>query len=219
MIALRHFTRDNRGAGAAEFALVLPLMLLFLFGIIDVGRFVWAYNEAEKATQVGARWAVATDMVPSDLIENYSFAVDGGIPQGTPVPSSAFPGVRCTSTGGAVSCACVTDENICPGSTGGTCDFDTTANATAFNAVVGRMQIQKPDIAADNVVIDYCNSGLGFSGDPHGPDVAPIITVRLQNMTFSNPMTLMVFGSPSLNMPSARYSLTMEDGQGDDAHY
>lgn len=215
MSTLRHFTRDVRGAGAAEFALVLPLMLLFLFAIIDVGRFVWAYNEAEKATQVGARWAVATNMVPSDLID-YSFAVDGGIPQGTPVPSSAFPGVRCTSGG----CQCVTDENICPGSTGGTCDFDpNTTDADAFNAIVARMQLQKPDITAGNVVIDYCNSGLGFSGDPHGPDVAPIITVRLQNMTFSNPMTLMVFGSPSLNMPSARYSLTMEDGQGDDAHY
>lgn len=219
MSGLRQFIRDARGAGAAEFALVLPLMLLFLFAIIDVGRFVWAYNEAEKATQVGARWAVATDMVPSDLID-YSFAVDGGIPQGTAVPSSAFPGVRCASSGGSVNCNCVTDDNICPGSAGGSCDFDpNTTNATAFNAIVGRMQLQKPDITAENVVIDYCNSGLGFSGDPHGPDVAPIITVRLQNMTFSNPMTTMVFGSPSINIPSARYSLTMEDGKGDDAHY
>lgn len=214
MSALRQFIRDVRGAGAAEFALVLPLMLLFLFAIIDVGRFVWAYNEAEKATQVGARWAVATDMVPTDLID-YSFAVDGGIPQGTAVPSNAFPGVRCTSSG----CECVTDDSICPGSAGGSCNFDTTANATAFSAIVGRMQRQKPDIAAENVVVDYCNSGLGFSGDPHGPDVAPIVTVRLRNMAFSSPTAAMIFGPGGVNLPSARYSLTMEDGQGVDAHY
>lgn len=213
MSALRRFIRDVSGAGAAEFALVVPLMLALLFAIIDVGRFVWAYNEAEKATQVGARWTIATDMVPTDLI-GYSFAVDGGIPQGTPVPSSAFPGVSCTSTG----CDCVTDEAICPGAAAGSCDFGTTADSDAFNAIVARMRRQKPDITASNVVVDYCNSGLGFSGDPHGPDVAPIVTVRLKDLKF-RPMTLMVFDSPSIDMPSARYSLTMEDGRGDDAHY
>ena len=53
--------RDRSAASAAEFALVLPLLLLFLFGIIDAGRFMWEYNRAEKATQVGARVAVVTD--------------------------------------------------------------------------------------------------------------------------------------------------------------
>ena len=56
--------RDERGASAAEFALVLPLLLLLLFGIIDAGRLAWEFNRAEKATQVGARVAVVTDPIP-----------------------------------------------------------------------------------------------------------------------------------------------------------
>lgn len=64
---------DENGGPAAEFALVLPVALLFLAGIIDVGRYMWTYNEAEKATQMGVRYAVATDAVASGLAE-YSFA-------------------------------------------------------------------------------------------------------------------------------------------------
>ena len=56
--------RDRSGAGAAEFALVLPLFLMFLLGIIDAGRYMWEHNRAEKATQMGTRYAVVTDMVP-----------------------------------------------------------------------------------------------------------------------------------------------------------
>ena len=48
MSLLRAFLRDRRGASAAEFALVLPLFLLFLLGTIDAGRYIWAVNEAER---------------------------------------------------------------------------------------------------------------------------------------------------------------------------
>jgi len=46
---------DDRGAVAVEFALVLPLLLAILYGILDFGR---AYNAQETLTQaarVGAR--------------------------------------------------------------------------------------------------------------------------------------------------------------------
>ena len=76
--------RHERGSSAAEFALILPVFILFLLGLIDVGRWVWSFSELEKATQTGARWAVATDMIPSDLI-TYSFATQGNLTQGTVV--------------------------------------------------------------------------------------------------------------------------------------
>ena len=193
------FLRDDRGSSAAEFALILPLFLLFLLGLIDVGRFAWSFNELEKATQTGARWAVATDMIPSALI-TYSFAVQGGITQGTVVPLTAFPGVHCVgSAAGTPTCTCIA-----------TCNFSPAGNAAAFATLLTRMRQIYPSIPATSLNVDYDWSGIGFSGDPNGPDVSPIVTVSVKNLTF--PLLFML--GTSVPLPTSRYSMTLEDGQG-----
>lgn len=202
MMRLRAFFRDQSGASAAEFVLVLPLLLILLFGVMDVGRYGWNLSQAQKATQVGARTAVATDMIPSDL-QTYSFATSGGIPQGTVVNSTAFPGVSCQSSGGAASCTCAT---------GGTCNFGLTANNAAFGRLAARMAQIYPGLTANNVVVTYSWSGLGFAGDPNGSDVAPLVTVSLRNLNF-RPWTTYIFGA-QFALPQFAYSLPMEDGSG-----
>ena len=77
---LRRLLLDRTAASAAEFALVLPLLLLFLFGIIDAGRLMWTMNRAEKATQMAVRYAVVTNMVPEDLAT--TDFTDEGVPGG-----------------------------------------------------------------------------------------------------------------------------------------
>ena len=67
MTDFHRLLRDRSAASAAEFALVLPLLIVFLLGIIDAGRFMWEYNEAEKATQMGARYAVVADPAATGL--------------------------------------------------------------------------------------------------------------------------------------------------------
>lgn len=208
MIKSSPFFGCDLGAGAAEFALLLPVTLLFLFGIIDAGRLGWDFNRAEKATQTGARWAVATDIIPggnaTNGLKNYSFAVSSGVEQGTVVNNTLFPGVYCEATGGTVSCTCK-----------GTCPFSVapgTEGQAAFDAIVDRMQDIYPVLTADDVRIDYDHSGLGFAGDPNGPDVAPIVTVSLRNMQF-RPLTLFLFNA-DVDLPGFSYSLTMEDGDG-----
>lgn len=195
------FLANEDGGPAAEFALVLPLALLFLFGVVDIGRFMWEFNRAEKATQMGARYAVATDIVSTGL-SNYSFAISCSVPQGTTVNSSQFGSSICTSSQCTVTTSCT---GISSGNTA------SAYNSTAFTNIVNRMQAFKTDILPANVTVSYTNSGLGYAGDPNGLDIAPLTTVRVTGLRF-NPIVL--FNAVTLTMPDFSYSLTMEDGSG-----
>lgn len=195
----RHFLACERGATAAEFALVLPAFLLLLFGTLDLGRFAWELNRAERATQVGARWAVATDMIASGL-KDYSFAASGEVPQGEPVSSALFGKVVCEGTASSVTCSC----------TAGSCPFPVTSDSSAFKLFVERMQEVYPRIDYENVRITYSHSGLGFAGDPNAPDVAPLTTVSLHGIQFNS---IVLLGG-QFEMPAFPYTLPMEDGSG-----
>ncbi|AMK22815.1 MULTISPECIES: TadE/TadG family type IV pilus assembly protein [unclassified Sphingobium] len=192
--------RDSRASSAAEFALVLPLLLIFLLGIFDVGRLMWTWNRAEKATQMGVRYAVATDPVATG-IATYSFATGASsIAQGASIGTSYFSSMTCTST-------------TCGSCSGSACNsLITPYNSTAFTNIVNRMRAFLPELGATNVEVQYSNSGIGYSGDPNGPDIAPLVTVRVKGMAFQ-PILLMLFKT-SITLPSFSAALTMEDGQG-----
>lgn len=54
--------RDQRGVAAVEFALVLPILLLILFGIIQFGFIFVVQNSMQNAVREGARaMAVSTE--------------------------------------------------------------------------------------------------------------------------------------------------------------
>ena len=51
--------RDGeRGQGLIEFALVVPVFALLLFGLIDLGRLVYANNAVSQAAREGTRWGM-----------------------------------------------------------------------------------------------------------------------------------------------------------------
>jgi hypothetical protein len=198
---MRALRLDRSGAGAAEFALVLPLLVLLLFGIIDGGRFLWEANKAEKATQAGARVAIVTDVMDDGLAnEQYVDQVVGGVTltQGDVIPAAALGELECTETG----CACI--SGTCP-------TIDEPADySVRFNRVVQRMQFMKEDIDPSDVTITYRGSGLGFAGDPNGMEIAPLVTVEL-DASFD---PLVLFGAASIKLPTFRSTLTAEDSVG-----
>lgn len=205
-LALRGLLHDRRGGGAVEFALVVPLMLFLLFGIIDAGRALWEWNRAEKATQMGARFAIVTEVIPtgiatSDYVGDPFCKINGVTQNCTPGDTindpAALGKLTCTSSG----CACETGGN-CP---------TTTINTTAFNNLVTRMKAMKPDITAANVRVVFRGSGLGFAGDPNGMQVIPLVTVELTGLVFR---PIMLFNSVPLNLPSFATTLSAESSLG-----
>lgn len=199
-MSARRLGRDCRGSSAAEFAIVLPLLVLFLFGIIDAGRWLWEINRAEKATQVGARFAAVTSAIPGGLASADYVGV-GVLTQGDLIPRAAFGKISCTNT------ACCNPATSC------TSPYPAvgTFNSAVFQAIVTRMRAMKSDITGANVIVTYEGSGLGYAGDPNGMDLSPIVTVKLTGMTFK-PITSLLFAN--LAMPDFATSLTTEDAIG-----
>lgn len=87
--------KNESGQSLVEFAIVLPLMLVILCGIIDFG---WIYSnryKAQYAAYNGARYAVlhVNDMVPAQL----EAIVEGKVRDGLQGGSSADVSVSITS--------------------------------------------------------------------------------------------------------------------------
>lgn len=187
---LRRYLTDDTGAAAAEFALVSLVFLSLMLGTIDMARLMWELNSAKAATRAAARLAVVSAPAAQTLV-SYDAMTSLGLTAGTQVPS--------TENGGPPTITC--SASAC--SSG-------TLNTTSFNAIVATMQAHYGRVTASNVQIEYRPVGLGFAGNPYGPDVEPLVTVRLTGLQFA-PGILQAFGLQPFNMPPVASSLSGED--------
>ena len=103
-----HSSRDRRGQAAVEFALILPLLLILLVGIIEFGR---AWNEhqviTDAAREAARRGAIHDDTTTVAWVRQVAMNAMGraGIGPGRcTTPGSPPAGASCGAT-----CVCVTD--------------------------------------------------------------------------------------------------------------
>jgi Flp pilus assembly protein TadG len=78
----RSFRKKRRGAAAVEFAVVAPIFLLLVFGMIEYGRMVMVQQVLTNASREGARRAVldgSTNQQVVDVVDQYltSGSIDG----------------------------------------------------------------------------------------------------------------------------------------------
>jgi Flp pilus assembly protein TadG len=57
--AARRYARERRGAAAAEFALVVTLLIVPILNVMDLGLYAWDKVQVDNAAQIGAQGARA----------------------------------------------------------------------------------------------------------------------------------------------------------------
>ena len=197
MNQLHRLALDQGGSSAAEFALVTPLLLILMFIAVDGGRYLYDTNRIEKAAQFGARFAVVTDPVASDLTTmDFVGQSVGGVTltQGDRIPAAALATITCTSTG---------------------CGTGHTFNSTAFQNIVARMQLIMPQIQASEVTVIYNGSGLGYAGDPSGMQISPLVTIQVSHANWKPISGFLLLNA---SYPVISTTLTAEDSVGSQSY-
>lgn len=193
---LKNLLKKQDGISSVEFTLVAVIFLIFVFGIIDFSRVMYEWNAASKATAAGVRVAVVNNYVADNI---RTFACPGAVTPGNPAPVGSFtpnPTI-CTNLG----CGTNIDTN------------DAGSDLTFFTPVVNAMRQHYSSIQAQNVIIEFEHIGMGMCGNPVGPDLDPVVTVRLRDMQFDLFTPLISLIVSSIDMPDFAASLTGEDGR------
>lgn len=106
---IRRLERDQKGSSVVEFALILPVLMIALMGLVDYGMMVFANNELENAARTGAQYALQGPTTADD---------DAGIEAAARAALSDDTGVTV-----AISRAC-----LCPDGTATACSDTCTAD-------------------------------------------------------------------------------------------
>jgi Flp pilus assembly protein TadG len=120
--ARRRFRRSSRtrGQSLVEFAVVLPVFLLILSGILDFGFLLYSRMSVISATREGAR--VAVDAPKTSTVPATQATLQGRI------PGLVRTRVTDAASGGLDTGALVTDV-VCVDKVSGTCAFNGSAEA------------------------------------------------------------------------------------------
>lgn len=107
---MRSSSVGRRGQSLVEFALLLPVLLVILLGLLDFGRAVFAYNAVSEAARNGSRVAIVNQTLSDICSVTASRAIGLGLPTTCAANgNSGTQGVWVTNldTGTAAPCATI----------------------------------------------------------------------------------------------------------------
>jgi Flp pilus assembly pilin Flp len=209
---IAQLARDENGGPLVEVAIILPILILFLFGGVDFMNALYQWSAAAKAVQIGARIAAVSDPVASALGSIPDNVLSSSLVSGSPMPDFT---VACD--GGATACACVS----------GACDGMGSYSAEAMGLIVygragknactppasqyfaGMCNIYAP-IRPQYVTVVYQQTGLGYAGRSVGP--IPTITVSLNAASSKSKLPFHFFFLPfaAIDIPQVTTTITGE---------
>lgn len=160
---LSRFHKDESGGVLVEFALVISLFLLLLFGLLDFGRMAFSYVTATKATEIAARIA----------------AVNGPVCPGLPAVNERGS-VDGTATANQFGTSCNVAAGICVDPGAIICTGSMT-NPTSARIWARVQDLMPPNASVHNLEFTYAfDRNTGFLGGPY----SPTITVNITNLNF-----------------------------------
>jgi hypothetical protein len=209
---IAQLARDEDGGPLVEVAIILPILILFLFGGVDFMNALYQWNAAAKAVEIGARIAAVSDPIASGLASIADDVLSSGLASGNPMPDFT---VECD--GGAAACTC----------TSGACDGMGSYSAEAMGLIVfgraGNSHCTPPAsqyfagmcnlhaaIAPQYVTVVYKQTGLGYAGRSFGP--VPTITVSLNAASSKAKLPFNFFFLPfhAIDIPQVTTTITGE---------
>jgi hypothetical protein len=171
----------SRGQALVELAIVLPVFLVLLMGIFDLGRVIWARNSLENAAREGARYAIVHG-------DSSGQTCPVGPAEGKWVDLSAVPVSPATWT----SCP----YPACPlaNRSGSTCSSWPNVGSPSYSLRQSIYNAAKNFAVAGGtgLTVTVCY-GSGCSGNT---DTTPVTTVR------STPVTVTMTSTMGLIVPS-----------------
>ena len=71
---MRLWAKDCAGSTAVDYAIILPLLLMFVLGVADAGRLMWAYGTLARAIDASARCAAVNAINCGTALQVASYA-------------------------------------------------------------------------------------------------------------------------------------------------
>jgi len=124
----RSSARRQRGQGLVEFAVVLPVFLMLLLGIVDFGRVIWATNSLTNAATEATRFAIVHGGSPSDTCPvgpRGPLAVVPTASTSCPYPSDSKQSIYDIARNYAIAGGSSVTVTVCYAAPGTTCSGDT----------------------------------------------------------------------------------------------
>jgi Flp pilus assembly protein TadG len=99
-----HRPHRPKGQALVEFALVVPVFILLLFGLIDVGRLVYVNNALAEGAREGARWgSVQGRSNNPSSIQTHTLSIVAAVPNPTVT-------VTCRNQSGTTVATCASND-------------------------------------------------------------------------------------------------------------
>lgn len=139
---LRARPRHSIGQALVEFALVIPLFLILLFGVIDIGRIAYINNAMSEGAREASRWGSVQGR--SSTAATRATIRDRAISSMAAVPNPTVT-VTCEAVDGTARTTCVTNNVLV---------VSISSTVTLFTPVVSQLVGTRTFTATSKVAVN-----------------------------------------------------------------